>query len=421
MRDVFISHSARGDDYTSGVLKRLQERLAEKNFHPLVDQTDISPGAEWRPEIVDWLARCGAAVVLLNDKALTSDWVKREVNILMWRKALGARLLVVPVLLGDLSTGDVKKAGMEELRPIQFARTERGAPEDADDIADKVLEQFAQLPPDRGADDPMTAWLRRIDVYLSQAQRSDLLVDAAKALAIEGEHLAHVTAQQGGCLFLAHQFLVATPERMERALDALAPSLPHDTLRRLISALKATWVSEEAARRVLPDPEAEGPPQEMTILLNAGNRSTAEQYIKRATCGATLGFEVKSVGDLPIGEDRVGERFRIWEKTVWSEFFDAESEEDRILPDDLEARTHYLVINELRPPDAEFVQAVELLHRAFSWLVVLVTTGTSAPEPRIRSAFKNPILLQPLLTASAEKTASLRIKRLQELPERLAY
>ncbi|MFD7247251.1 toll/interleukin-1 receptor domain-containing protein [Streptomyces massasporeus] len=419
MGDVFISHSARGDAFAMAVLARIEEGLRGKSHIPLVDQSDIDPGDEWRPTIVDWLARCHAAVVLLNDRALESHWVRREVNILMWRRALGAPLLVVPVLLGDLTTGVVKKAGLEELRPIQFARTARGVEPDAESLASQVLGRFADLPPAATGKDPMGIWLERLARYLSEAgSEPEVLADAARALDAEPEFRAQVTGRHGGCLFLAHQFLVAPPERMEQALDVLAPSLQDQTIHRLTGALTATWVDEEAARGALPAPG--GPPSEMTLLLNAFSNGTAEQYIRRATCGDTLRFQTKTVGRLPLGEDRVGERTRLWEDTVWKEFFEAESEEERRLPNDLDTRTHYLVINEFRPPDAEFAEAVNLLHRAFSWLIVLVSTGTAPPDDRVLDAFKNALMLEPLLTAGDEATAKVRSKRLRQLPERLA-
>lgn len=399
------------------VMETLMTRLAEKEFNPLVDQDAIPPGQEWKPHIVDWLARCRAAVVLINKKALTSDWVRREVNILMWRRALGARLTVVPVLLGDLPTGVVKDAGMAELGIVQFARTARGAPQDAQSIAELVLAQFADLPKAPPGGDPMNRWLGRLELFLSEAQRSALLVRAAEALELEEKYVAHVTGQQGGCLFLAHQFLVAPPDRMEDALDELAPALSHHTLRQLTGALKATWVNEEAARKLLPAPNK--PPQEMTALLNASRPGTAEQYIRRATCNATRGYEVKSVG-APIGEDRAGERLRDWEREVWLQFFDAPEEEDQVLPSDLLERTHYLIIDESRPPDAEFAAAVQRLHRNFSWLIILVATGKDLPPPEVQAAFHKPILLEPVLAADNELVASLRSVRLDKMPDRHA-
>ncbi|MEU5400634.1 toll/interleukin-1 receptor domain-containing protein [Streptomyces sp. NPDC005963] len=426
MRDVFISHSARGDEFAMTVLETIKEGLAAKKFTPLVDQHGIPPGNEWRPEIVDWLARCHGAVFLINEKALKSDWVRREVNILLWRKALGSPLAVVPVLLGDLSTSAVKAAGLEELRPFQFARPQRGAPHDALSIADKVLQRFAELPTPPAENDPMAAWLEALSEYLDEARRSGRLVKAATALKLEEKHLPQLN---GGSLFLAHQFLVAPPDRMEHAVDEVAPSLSTDTLKKLIACLEPTWIDAEAARGVLPEvksppgealPAVKSPPQDMTVLLNARKVNTAELYIRRATCCATRGYRMKSVGGrMPTGEDQIGEQFREWEGFVWQEFFDAEDEEDRILPSDLDQRVHYLIINARKAPTADFAETVRLLHGQFSWLVVVVTTGTEPPDGRVQAAFKKPTVLKPLLNHQDEIDANQRNQRLRELPDRL--
>ncbi|MFZ4298902.1 toll/interleukin-1 receptor domain-containing protein [Streptomyces cinereoruber] len=417
MGEVFISHSARGDASAMHVLRKVVEELEAKGHRPLVDQSDIPPGEEWRAEVVDWLARCDAAVVLLNEKALKSTWVRREVNILMWRRALGAPLLVIPVLLEGLGTRAVKEAGLEELGPVQFARTPAGAEHDALEVAGQVLRRFSELPSAAVGDDPMRGWLARIGLYLKEARTDPrLLAEAAKALEIEDHHLPAITTGHEGCLFLAHQFLVAPPARMERALDILAPALSDQTISRLVGSLTATWVHEEAARNVLPPPG--GPPHAMTLLLNAHFPETAEDYVRRATCGAHRGYEVQSTGALPLGEDRVGERVRSWEDAVWQLFFDAEDEDDRWLPDDLHERKHYLLIDERRP-DGDFADAVGLLHGLFSWLIVLVTTGNSVPAQPVRDRFDNAVLLEPLLTVAEEQTARLRKKKLVKLPRRL--
>ncbi|MEU8761551.1 toll/interleukin-1 receptor domain-containing protein [Streptomyces sp. NPDC048659] len=419
MGDVFISHSARGDTYALDVLGRIERGLRERGHRPFVDQDAIPPGEEWRAEIVDRLVRCDAAVVLINDKALASTWVRREVNILMWRRALGVPLLVIPVLLGELRTRDVKLAGLEELGPQQFARMRSGEPADAGVLADRVLERFAALPDGPMDDDPMSAWLTNLSVYLREALASPShLSRALKALRMEDKHLGTVTGGHEGCRFLAHQFLVAPHDRMERALEALAPSLSDQAISRLAGALGATWVSEEAARSVLPPPG--GPPQAMTLLLNAHFPETAKDYVRRATCCNHTDYEVKSIGrSLPIGEDRVGERVRSWTKNVWELFFYVEDEDDRWLPDDLDARRHYLIIDEQQVPEADFAAAVGLLHEMFSWLIVLVTTGTTPAGPQDRERFANALLLEPLLTQAQEQSARRRNKNLARLPERL--
>jgi hypothetical protein len=421
MGEVFISHSARGDDFAERVLKAVAAGLTDKNHIPRVDENDIPSGDEWRPVVVDWLARCEAAVVLLNRPALESTWVRREVNILMWRRALGAPLFVVPVLMDGLRSKDVKMAGLEELNPIQFARTSRDADPDADDLARQVLDRFADMPAvlaggDRG--NPMSDWLRRLATYLARAaQDPQLLDDAARELSSEDEYRS-CTDRHGAYLFLAHQFLVAPVDRVIQAVGKVAPALTEETLNRLCSELAVTWVDAEAARGLLPGPGTT--PQEMTILLNACQEKTAEQYIRRATCAAVTGYEAAVYGVMPTGERTAAELKADLEGSMWRELFDIDADEERWLPPDIARRaTHYLVINGRRPPNRTLAEAARLLHSDFSWLILLVTTGPGPLEEDTVRAFGNASVLSPQLGPDEENFARYHNTELMKIRKKL--
>jgi len=427
VREVFISHSARepdagpcgGSGAAMEILTGVRDGLAARGFKPLVDQDDIPAGKEWHPEIVHWLARCDAAVVLLNDKALKSDYVRREVNILMWRRALGAPLVVVPVLLDGLPTSAVRDAGMGELRPIQFVRGAQGPEGDPDAVVREVLDSFAELPP-TAEDDPMSEWLDHVATYLEGAQGARTLEKVARALQVAPEYLPNATTREGGCLFLAHQFLVAPPERMEEAVNKLSHAMQQEFLERLINTVSFTWVDERAARRLLPEPDE--PPQARTVLLNTPNSHVAQQYVQRATCGDTYRYQVETLGTLPTGENRARAWARSWEDAVWGQFFGADAEDAdadgdwaRVLPSDHASRTHFAIINRPKASDADFAEAVAELHATFSWLIVLVTTGTRPPEAQWVDTFSNGVLLEPLLTSQVESTVAARNTRLSKL------
>ena len=42
---------------------------------------------------------------MLTEQALASDWVKKEATILLWRHALGSRIVVIPLLIGVTEPG----------------------------------------------------------------------------------------------------------------------------------------------------------------------------------------------------------------------------------------------------------------------------------------------------------------------------
>jgi TIR domain len=111
MAMVFISHSSRQDDFAAKVRSQVQARLEGLNWDVRVDMDALKGGDDWRSVIYHWLAQCDAAVVLLGRGAIqSSPWVRREVNILLWRRALGSPLTVVPALLGDVRSAEVQEA-----------------------------------------------------------------------------------------------------------------------------------------------------------------------------------------------------------------------------------------------------------------------------------------------------------------------
>ncbi|GLF95420.1 toll/interleukin-1 receptor domain-containing protein [Streptomyces yaizuensis] len=119
---MFISHSAKRDPLTLAVLRRVTGGLAERNFGVRVDMDALRPGEDWCATLYQWLAECDAAVVFFNEAALESFWVRREVNILLWRRALNPRFRVVPVLMGSMTSGRLRDAGFTDVLPVEFAR-----------------------------------------------------------------------------------------------------------------------------------------------------------------------------------------------------------------------------------------------------------------------------------------------------------
>lgn len=63
---------------------------------------------------------------MLSEKALKSPWVRREIDLLLWRRALGSSVLIIPVLLDGLQREKVRTSGFSELESIEFARASGG-------------------------------------------------------------------------------------------------------------------------------------------------------------------------------------------------------------------------------------------------------------------------------------------------------
>ena len=288
---MFISHSANDDDGASAVLDLIRTGLSDKNYEVVVDRDVLKAGQEWSAVLYRELGQCDAAIVLLTPKALNSSWVRREVNILLWRRALGAPLHIVAALMSGTTPEAVSEAGFTELEPLQAAK---GSSASAIEIAEEVLSRFVDLP-DAGADaSPMCEWLKRIAAYLKQVREPEALGRAANALGVDEESIAEVYLPDGA-VFLAHQFLShdglgdASRRDTARAIAAMVGRVDSSTLRELASDVIPTWVDGSAARNLLPAPKK----RSTVMLLNSFSADTAEHYICRAICCARLGFRWK--------------------------------------------------------------------------------------------------------------------------------
>ncbi|MES9993174.1 MAG: toll/interleukin-1 receptor domain-containing protein [Candidatus Thiodiazotropha sp.] len=127
---IFISHSANKTEepVTATFLEQLVAKLDSSNeMEVLVDQRNLQAGDEWCQRLYSWMGLCDAAVILLSPRAITREssvWVPREVNLLLWRKALDPDFVIIPVLVSGLERADIAEnpfVSDTSLNDIQFA------------------------------------------------------------------------------------------------------------------------------------------------------------------------------------------------------------------------------------------------------------------------------------------------------------
>src|SRR5690606_634338 len=75
----FISHSTRNNDFT----RLLAESLRKHGFEVWVDLDSIRDGDPWLRSIEAAIEACDAAVVVMSQAARDSEWVEREVLMVM--------------------------------------------------------------------------------------------------------------------------------------------------------------------------------------------------------------------------------------------------------------------------------------------------------------------------------------------------
>jgi len=275
---VFISHSTvrrTEDPYLSAVA----EALKRERYQVLLDKEGLRPSDDWGMKIVNWLASCHAAVVILSNKAVGSDYVKFEVGNLFarWQRERIAQTeefvfcVVVPkdVDAETVRTGYYGTIGLPQQHLILAA-----SPEEAVEQVLQRLEPLRariELPPT-----PLDKLVLRIEVLLG-AIDSRLLRLGLDALHLDPDPAVDLARQ------LAEALLFSPLALSVAALQAMQPMPNPQSAWRIYQLLAPSWVGPEAALalRGRLDAAAGGA---VHVTLNADHPEfTPAMYLQRAT------------------------------------------------------------------------------------------------------------------------------------------
>jgi hypothetical protein len=422
MVKVFISHSSTADPFAGQVRQAVAEGL--RRYEVLVDMDVLQPGDEWASVLYHWLAECHAAVILVNQEALRSTWVRREVNILLWRRALGYPLKLVPAIIGDLSPEDISAAGFDELEPFQFARikSSQRTPEAAQRLAAKIVGRFADGGQSASDETPMGSWANVISSDLREVKSLDSLVAAARELQVEEDCLNRVRDPGEGCRFVAHQLLAHGRDlRVYRAITKIADFTPVEWLSRLIDKVGPTWVDGEVARVML----GTGDKRPRTVILNARKAQTAENYIGRATCCAQGGYVYQTVAAV-AGEAFIDEFVRDCcsaARVLQGVPPDWEIEDDDLPPPGEEPKeVTFLIVHPGKTRMALVAEGVRAVQALYPWLTVVLLAGDTPPSQAELADWQlmETLVLLPPLMPKEELQAQQMIWSLSELWKRVA-
>ncbi|GAA0961270.1 toll/interleukin-1 receptor domain-containing protein [Virgisporangium aurantiacum] len=414
-RRVFISHSSH-DPFAHEVRNAVCLQLREKNYQVLVDKDELRPGQDWRSVLTHWLADCHAAVLLLTRDALQSTWVRREITILMWRRALGSPVAVIPVLVGDLQPSDVAAAGFSELRQLQFARLVPTGFGDPEALADDITQRLARLPPRQAETTQMRRWADRVSFFLTLVGDQDKLGECARELGVAEEDVRLVKLHEGS-RFLAHQLLDEGMSRHAyRAVRVICDFMGREWLDKLIRDVAFTWVSGEAARHLVSASHLAVQQDSVVVTaLNAHKQETADDYLNRATC---RGEHWRQVAATPVGEDVVEELVCHYEKTImdllgieppWTLADAAPMDEPA-----------YLIVDPAGVPLESVISALRIVRERHRGIVVLLLTGQDTPAVDDSNGWGlGPVqVLSPPLQPGDELAARRNVRALMQLRNR---
>lgn len=284
---IFISHSTSklpATDDSVRVKEALQKALQAKGWQVFLDAHSINQGDLWRGEILQSLATAKAGIVLLNDQATTSDWVRAEALIMCFRKSIDPTFPLLPIILpgADLDATFLKTYEPFEFNEIQRSVVNFTGGESVEDFA-KTIADNPNLERGRQSAPTGATWVQKVADLLGGLGH-DVLGRAAQRIELEvGPELITPANREVVCVRL--RWAIANLMHYKQAgasLDALSElisALTHEKVTRLEPHIMSKWVDNESAERLL---LALRKPEEQGLLaLNTSRQSVADRYAQR--------------------------------------------------------------------------------------------------------------------------------------------
>ena len=284
---IFISHSTSrlpATDLAVQLKEALAAALQAKGWQVFLDSHSISEGDLWRSDILQNLAMARAGIILLNEDAAKSDWVKAEALIMCFRKSIDFRFPLVPVLLpgADVGATFLKSYEPFKFNEIQRATFEFDRADSVDDFASKIAGN-ANLESGRLSSPTGTDWVQRLvnifadlkpETLCQAADRMKLMTDPELLVPVPPEHLC-LRMRWALANLLHHESLDFCME----AIKILLAALNEDSARKLERHVLSKWVDNESAELLLL--AAHAPEQQGLLAVNTARQDVVDQYNDR--------------------------------------------------------------------------------------------------------------------------------------------
>lgn len=398
---IFISHGGKGTDAcVDEALRLIVPRLTERGYDVFTDVDKLRTGDSWHEVLYEEMYLCDAAIVLLGPETIaTSQWVRREADVLMGRHIVRSLRTVLPGFLGTQDTAAARRRGFNALLTIQAElgkREPNPMPEggEVEQFTEWLVAEFAPVA-QAVSDRPFHAWVKRVAAFLasSRLKNFDTVTEAAAQLQCSQDQMLHVRAKVGAELFLAHLMLkvgaVAREEAddsaLPRALAALRAGLDGRQLEHLAEEILPGWVDPDQAALFAPVCTGETAARRPVVLLPAYDEWTAGQHVRRALYNEPDSFLLGRLPDhegLPADERPPAEDLLEACLAALREVFG--------VPPRMPVNQHtvrarerireYLVINAAGWCLRDVATVVNTLHGWFSWLVVVLLTPDGLPD-----------------------------------------
>jgi len=108
MARVFISHNYKDKAFVS----KIGQDLAKKNIRVWIDEAELQVGDSLISKIENAIAEVDYLAAVLSTNSITSEWVKRELEIAITREIHNKRIFVLPLVIDDCDIPSFLKGRM---------------------------------------------------------------------------------------------------------------------------------------------------------------------------------------------------------------------------------------------------------------------------------------------------------------------
>jgi hypothetical protein len=286
---IFLSHSTGklpAGDLALQVKDALIGALEAKGWSVFLDSHTVKGGDLWRTEILHSLATSKAGIILLNEDAAKSDWVKAEALIMCFRKSINSAFPLLPIVLPG---ADIDATFLKTYEPFQFNEIQRSMftlkPGESVHTFAKSVANNPNLERGKQSVPAAADWVQRV-VDIIGGLKPDVLsrvVGKLKLTAVP-ELLEPAPAEQI-CLrvrwALANLLHHESPQASFDAVKLLIPALSEESAWRLRPHLESKWVENESAELLLL--AARAPEQQGLLGLNTNLQLVVDRYTERLT------------------------------------------------------------------------------------------------------------------------------------------
>lgn len=395
--NVFISHSTSTIPEHAAFCRAIHDCLTDAKFNVFLDEKNVEIGAHWRDVIFGSLAECNAAVLLVNEKAMSaSDWVDTEARILCWRAWVERkhfRVVIIP--FGGVTREQI--AEHKPWKPLALAEVEMIPAagtldiDDPDAVKDVVADVIKLLTPGHEGGRAGEAWIVNTLCSFLPAKLADL-----KRVAVD---LAIPTDCSESALrkAVAKWMYDTGPAALRILLDLLVRPIPTRDREFLLELLSTHWIDPRASTSILRYCMREATGQ--IFAINAAKqwftpRAYVQQLRRSSVVWPVIPIDKKRSRSEILGDIRSDLRNayikplrKLMRKPERAKADVLDPMLNELLEED--AKRDDFVFVALPPEAAHDAKLIAAIHETWKWLRVIVCTGTVGG--------KNPLPAVPMI------------------------